>query len=71
VGEVVESSLKHGEHKPSGVIYSQDKPTTIRVRALDCQKIKKYLKWEPMYSADEGIKLTTQWWIENKDKWSK
>lgn len=71
VGEVVESSLKYGKHKPSDVIYSQDKPTTIRVRALDCQKIKKYLNWEPMHSADEGIKLTTQWWIENKDKWSK
>lgn len=71
VGEVVELSLRYGKHKPYDVIYSQDKPTTIRVRALDCQKIRKYLNWEPMYPADEGIKHTTQWWIDNKDKWRK
>lgn len=71
VGEVADLAIKYSGHTPRRMIYSDDKPTTIRLRAVDCQKIKNCLKWEPIYPIEEGIKLTTQWWIENKDKWTK
>ncbi len=71
VGDVVELSLKYAAHKPIKTVYSQDKPTTIRLRALDCKKIKELLNWEPTCSIDEGIKKTTEWWSENRDTWKK
>ena len=71
VGEVVDLALKYARHNPAKIVYSANSPTTIWLRALDCQKIKKTLNWEPTISIDEGIKRTTQWWVENKDRWSK
>jgi nucleoside-diphosphate-sugar epimerase len=71
VGEVVDLVLCHAGHKDAKIIYSKDKPTTIPLRALDCTKIKKCLNWKPIHSITEGINKTTQWWIENKDRWTK
>ncbi|MBW1702366.1 MAG: NAD(P)-dependent oxidoreductase [Deltaproteobacteria bacterium] len=71
VGEVVDLALKHVGHDPAKIIYSENRPKTIRFRALDCQKIKKVLKWGPVFSIDEGIKRTTMWWVENKGEWTK
>lgn len=71
VDEVVRLSLKYAGHNPSEIRYAQDKPTTIKFRSLDCNKIKKALSWEPKYSVAEGIRQTTEWWQENKDSWVK
>lgn len=71
VGEVVDLALKYGGHDPAKIVYSENKPTTIQFRALDCQKIKSVLNWKPVFSIDEGIKRTAQWWIENKERWNK
>ena len=71
VGEVVDASLRHGRHNPAKIVYSGARPTTIRFRALDCEKIKQTLEWKPGISLDEGIKRTTLWWINNKDWWLK
>lgn len=53
---------------PAKIKYIQDKPTTIKFRALDCAKVKKVLGWTPQYTIEEGVRKTTEWWIENKDK---
>ena len=71
VREVVDLALKYGRHDPVEISYSENSPSTIRVRAIDCQKIKKTLNWEPATPIEEGIKRTSQWWVENKDRWSK
>jgi len=71
VGQVVDLSIKYSKHNPSKIFYHQDKPTTIKVRSIDCQKIQNCLKWKPQFTIEQGVKLTTQWWIENKDTWKK
>lgn len=71
VGDVVKWALKYANHKPSEIKYNQDKPTTIKFRALDISKAKKILGWEPKHTTEEGIKKTTAWWVENKDVWKK
>jgi nucleoside-diphosphate-sugar epimerase len=71
VGDVVQWALEYARHTPSRINYLQDKPTTIKFRALDCTKAKNLLGWEPQYTIEEGIKKTTEWWIENREKWKK
>jgi nucleoside-diphosphate-sugar epimerase len=61
VGDVIDSALKHGRHKPAKIVYSGKRPTTIKFRALDCEKIKQTLEWEPSIPLDEGINRTTEW----------
>jgi GDP-L-fucose synthase len=71
VGEVVDLALKHAGHSPSKIVYAKEAPTTIPFRALDSQKIQKTLSWQPVYPIDEGIRITTRWWIKNKQRWNK
>jgi len=71
VGDVVQWALKYSGHKPSGIKYIQNKPTTIKFRALDCEKIKKVFGWQTQYTIEEGVKKTVQWWLENKNKWER
>lgn len=37
--------------------------------AIDSQKIKKILGWEPQFSFEEGINLTVQWYKQNERWW--
>lgn len=71
VGDVVEWALKYAGHKPSEIRYQNEKPTTIKFRALDCAKVKKVFDWKLQVSIEEGIKKTTEWWLKNKDRWMK
>ncbi|MDP1852708.1 MAG: NAD(P)-dependent oxidoreductase [Candidatus Omnitrophota bacterium] len=71
VREVVTLALKHAGHIPKKIKYNSREPSTIPFRALDCAKAKSILQWQPQYSVDEGISMTTQWWIENKRRWKK
>ena len=36
--------------------------------AVDSSKINQYLGWEPIITADEGIRKTVQWFLEKKSK---
>lgn len=71
VSNVVEWALKYAGHNPAKIKYIQDKPTTMKFRVLDCTKINRILGWYPKYTIEDGIKKTTQWWIENKHSWKK
>jgi GDP-L-fucose synthase len=71
VGEVVDLALRHAGHNPSKITYTKEAPTTIPFRALDSLKIKKTLNWQPVYPIDEGTRITTRWWIKNKERWNK
>lgn len=71
VGDVVDWALEAAGHKPSGVRYLPDKPTTIRFRAFDPGKIRAKLGWAPEYNAREAIRKTTEWWRANKETWTK
>ncbi|MBD3271037.1 MAG: NAD-dependent epimerase/dehydratase family protein [Elusimicrobia bacterium] len=71
VSNVVEWVLKYANHTPSQITYTQDRPTSIKFRALDCTKVKKDIGWEPNFTVEEGVKKTTEWWINHKDIWKK
>jgi nucleoside-diphosphate-sugar epimerase len=71
VDEVVRCVLRHADYNPCSVVYRQDKPTTIRFRAIDCSKIKTRLGWEPAIGLDEGIGRTMAWWRDHRMEWSK
>lgn len=71
VGEVVSWALRFAGHAPREVTYAVTKPTTNQIRALDCSKIRRVLGWQPRYSVEEGIRRTTQWWIDNRRSWTK
>lgn len=71
VGEVVTCALQSAGHNPRAIKYVQDKPMTIKFRALDVTKVKMMLGWEPRNSVDEGIRKTVEWWKTNQLKWLK
>ncbi len=71
VGQIVGWALKAARHEPRVVTYRQDRPTTMRYRALDCSKIRAALDWAPRHTIEEGIRKTTEWWIENKAWWNR
>lgn len=71
VGEVVNLVLVHCDHHPNRIEYLDQQPTTIRSRTLDCTRIQTDGKWKPVVSIDEGIARTSQWWMRNKQWWTK
>ena len=71
VGNVVEWALKYAHHEPKEIKRIENKPTTIKFRALDCHKVEKVLGWKPKYSIEEGVRKTVEWWMENKEAWKK
>jgi GDP-L-fucose synthase len=71
VGDVVKYSLQYAKHRPKQIKYSEAKPSTIKFRQLDCEKIRKAIKWKPQYTLKAGIKKTVEWWIGNKETWER
>lgn len=71
VGDVVKWVLDYTGHRPKDIKYIQDKPTTIKFRALDCSKAERVLGWQPRHTIPEGINKTIQWWAKYKETWSK
>lgn len=58
--------------KPSSLIkHVKDRPAHDRRYALSAEKIRKKLGWEPEVSFEQGMKLTIDWYIKNKDWWQK
>lgn len=71
VGDVVKLALKYSGHTTKRIVYSPSKPCTINYRQIDCSKARNILGWEPRFSLEEGIKITTEWWIKNRGWWKK
>ena len=69
VGQVAEWALKYADHDPSEIRWSQDKPTTIGCRALDCSRLKRTVGWEPDHSIEQGIEQTVHWWQTHQEAW--
>jgi dTDP-glucose 4,6-dehydratase len=66
--EVVKMILRNLDKPESLITYVKDRPGHDRRYAIDPSKIHKELGWLPETKFDDGIKLTIQWYLDNK-KW--
>jgi nucleoside-diphosphate-sugar epimerase len=71
VGEAVEMALAAAGHRPSRVNWLSDRPVTVKSRVLDCTHAREALGWTPRTPLARGIEITTAWWRENKERWTR
>lgn len=64
--------------KPQGVMQYQDLITYVRDRpghdvryAIDAKKIERELGWKPQETFESGIRKTVEWYLNNKEWWSR
>ena len=58
--------------KPESLIkYVKDRPGHDRRYAIDAEKIKKELGWEPRIKFEDGIKQTINWYLKNRSWWQR
>lgn len=59
-------------NKPESLIrYVQDRPGHDRRYGIDPTKITQELGWKPKHNFETGIKETIQWYLSNKDWWTR
>ncbi len=49
------------------ITFIKDRPGHDRRYAINCDKIKKDIGWEPLISFEEGLKQTIKWYLNNMD----
>lgn len=55
-------------NKPNSLIsFVKDRAGHDRRYAIDSTKIKNSLGWKPLYSLEDGIKKTVQWYLDNQE----
>lgn len=65
--EIVRLILKTLGKPESLITYVQDRPGHDRRYAIDNTKIMTELGWSPMYTFEQGIQETIQWYLDNID----
>ncbi|MDJ0647727.1 MAG: dTDP-glucose 4,6-dehydratase [Xenococcaceae cyanobacterium MO_188.B19] len=57
--------------KPSRqlITFIKDRPGHDRRYAIDASKIKTELGWIPQVTVEEGLRLTVEWYLQNRDWW--
>ncbi|BEI21819.1 dTDP-glucose 4,6-dehydratase [Vibrio fluvialis] len=65
-------------NKPEGVVHYHDLITYVKDRpghdvryAIDAAKIERELGWKPEETFESGIRKTVQWYLDNKEWWSR
>jgi dTDP-glucose 4,6-dehydratase len=69
------SNLDHLLPKKNGtysdlIEFVADRPGHDKRYAIDTTRIKNELGWRPMVDLEEGLKMTVNWYIENKHWWA-
>ena len=49
------------------ITFVRDRPGHDKRYAINCDKIKRELKWLPVVNLDAGLDMTIQWYMENED----
>ena len=49
--------------------FIKDRPGHDFRYSLDSEKIHKKLHWKPSHDFEEGLKLTIEWYLENKERY--
>ena len=66
--DVVKTILKEMDKEESMLSYVEDRPGNDLRYALSNEKIKKELNWKPLYTFEEGLRSTIDWYKNNR-KW--
>ncbi len=69
--EVVKKILSLMGKDESAIEYVKDRPGHDRRYAMDWSKINRELGWSPRHGFDEYLKLTIDWFTENKEWWKR
>ena len=67
--EVVKTILKTLAKPESLITFVRDRPGHDMRYAIDPTKIHEELGWLPVTNFDQGIELTIQWYLDNRDWW--
>jgi dTDP-glucose 4,6-dehydratase len=65
---VAELMGKKTDYYKKLINFVKDRPGHDRRYAINCEKIKQDLGWKQSYSFSEGLRVTVEWYLENK-KW--
>ena len=66
--DLVDKKLGREEgHSRSLVTFVKDRPGHDRRYAIDAEKIKNNLGWEPRYTVEQGLEETIAWYLENTE----
>jgi dTDP-glucose 4,6-dehydratase len=49
------------------ITFVKDRPGHDRRYAINCDKIKKELRWKQQYNFEEGLEMTIKWYMNNQD----
>jgi dTDP-glucose 4,6-dehydratase len=64
---VAELTNKDKDYYKKLISYVKDRPGHDARYAIDCLKIKKELGWKQVFSFDDGLKKTVEWYINNRE----
>lgn len=64
IAEVIAKNVPGGHIK---IVWDKNKPKGDAKRLMDMKRAKKLLGFKPIYSLEEGIKETMEWYKDNKD----
>jgi UDP-glucose 4-epimerase len=62
--EVAEKIFEIMNWRPRKIIFDTSKPVGVKSRALDIRKAKELLGWEPIYTLEEGLRETIEWYVK-------
>lgn len=69
--EVIRKILSLMGKNEDAIEYVKDRPGHDRRYAMDWSKINRELGWSPKHGFDEYLKLTIDWFIDNKEWWKR
>lgn len=69
--DIVRAILAHLGKPDTLITYVTDRLGHDRRYAIDSSKIHRELDWKPIWSQEEGLASTINWYLENRSWWSK
>ena len=69
VASVVDAVLRAAAYEDARVHFTNSGPVSARQRLLNCDRVRALLNWKPTTSLEDGIRITTAWWLANRSGW--
>ena len=68
---IVKMILKYLNKSEDLIKYVKDRPGHDRRYAIDSSKIQNELGWKPVFSFEDAIEKTIEWYLKNKTWWER